>query len=55
MNHNTATLIRQSDGEAIPKKKKRKKNFNPRLCPELDNIGFHIVHEGKCIYCGRED
>jgi hypothetical protein len=54
MNHQTALLIRQAEGEVI-RKKKTKTRFNPRLCPELDNIGFHIIREGKCVYCGHEE
>lgn len=54
MNHKTALLIRQAEGESI-RKKKTKKRFNPKLCPELDNIGFHIIRDNKCVYCGYEE
>lgn len=54
MNHKTALMIRESDGETSSKKKKKAK-FNPRLCPELDNIGFHIIRDGKCVYCNHEE
>ncbi len=54
MNHQTALLIRQAEGEVI-RKKKIKTRFNPRLCPELDNIGFHIIRDGKCVYCNHEE
>ena len=56
MNHQTATLILESDGETKSRKKKTKQRFNQRVCPELDNIGFHIIRDNNvCVYCGYKE
>ncbi len=57
MNHQTATLILESDGETKTRKKNKSKHrFNERVCPELDNIGFHIIRDNNvCVYCGYRE
>ena len=52
MNHSSAVLIREADGIAPKRKKKRKMKVASYLCPELDNIGQHVYDEtGVCKYC----
>lgn len=52
MNHRTAVLLREAEGDTVTRKRKRKNRAkNTILCPELDFIGHHLNEDDKCRYC----